>query len=77
MTEDATLWVLAKGANCVRVVSRAVPDVGVKFCLFWNDDTRATQMYRTSVELAAAVNRHGQILRCNAEATGMQRNARD
>jgi len=51
---DATLWTLAKGANRSCAVSRAVPGVGVELRFLWNDDTRSTQVYRNSVELAAA-----------------------
>jgi hypothetical protein len=51
---DATLWTLAKGTNRARAVSRAVPGVGIELRFLWNDDTRATQVYRTEAELAAA-----------------------
>ena len=43
-----------EGRESRRAVSRAVPGVGIELRFLWNDDTRATQMYRTSVELAAA-----------------------
>ena len=31
-----------------------MPGVGIELRFLWNDDTRATQIYRDSVELAAA-----------------------
>ena len=66
MTEDATLWVFAKGANRVRAVSRAVHNVGVELRFLWNDDTRSTQVYRISVELAAAASAKREESVCGA-----------
>ena len=53
---DATLWTLVKGPNGARAVSRSVPGVGVELRFAWNDDTRSTQAYRNTIELAAAAN---------------------
>lgn len=51
---DAVLWTLTKGEHRARAVTRSVPGVGVELRYIWNDDTRATQVYRNTVELAAA-----------------------
>jgi hypothetical protein len=51
---DATFWTLTKGPNQARAVSRSVAGVGVELRFVWNDETRPTQIYRNSVELAAA-----------------------
>ena len=50
---DATL-LPAKARNRARAVSRAVAGVGGELRFIWNDDTRSTQVYSNSVELAAA-----------------------
>ena len=54
---DETLWRLTKAGSQARAIARKVPGVGIELRLVWNDDTRRTQVYRTSVELAAAASR--------------------
>jgi hypothetical protein len=51
---DGNLWTLMKGENRARAMIRTVPGIGVELRFVWNDDTRATKVYRNSVELAAA-----------------------
>ena len=53
MTDDS-FWTLTKNGHMARAVMHHVPGVSIELRFVWNDDTRATQMYRTSVELAAA-----------------------
>jgi len=45
---------LAKGPDRTRAISRAVAGVGVELRFIWNDDTRSTQVYGNTVQLAAA-----------------------
>jgi hypothetical protein len=53
---DATLRTLTKGQHRARAVARAVAGVGIELRFLWNDDTRATQVYSSRVELANAAN---------------------
>jgi hypothetical protein len=52
--KDAVLWTLTKGGSRAQAVTRAVPGVGVELRYLWNDDTRSTQVYRNTIELASA-----------------------
>ena len=54
MLTDATLWTLVKGEHRAQAVTRTIPGIGVELRFLWNDDTRATQVYRNTVELAQA-----------------------
>lgn len=54
MADDAVLWTLMKGPNRARAVTRSVPGVGIELRYNWNDETRATQVYRSTDDLAAA-----------------------
>jgi hypothetical protein len=58
-------------------VSLAVPGVGVELRFLWKADTRSTQVYRNSVELAAASERLAVAASkpADAEASGMRRMA--
>ena len=52
--DDRVLWMLTKGPNQARAAMRLVPGVGVELRFLWNDDTRATQVYKSTDDLAAA-----------------------
>ena len=53
-SDDRVLWTLTTGPNRAYAAMRFVPGVGVELRFLWNDDTRATQVYRSGEELAAA-----------------------
>ena len=51
---DTTVWLLSKGPNRASAVTRLVAGVGLELRYNWNDETRATQVYRNTDDLAAA-----------------------
>jgi hypothetical protein len=52
--DEITIWTLTKAGHFARAVTRTVPGIGVELRFVWDDDTRATQVYRNTVELAQA-----------------------
>ena len=51
---DATLWTLTREGRSVRAVTRTALGVGIELRFVWDDDTRVSQVYRNTIELAAA-----------------------
>lgn len=65
MSDDTRIWGLVKNGHTARAVSRQVPGVGIELRYLWDDEVRATQVYRNSVELAEAASRKRQELIAN------------
>jgi hypothetical protein len=57
VADDTRIWALIKNGHTARAVARQVPGVGHEFRYLWDDEVRATQVYRNSVELAEAASR--------------------
>ena len=64
-TDDQRIWALVKNGHTARAVARQVPGVGIELRYLWDDEVRATQLYRNSVELAEAASKKRDELMAN------------